>query len=105
MGLRARAPSDPRSAFFASDHTLGSSPAEAVGRGPVPSINSSALKYLNIPDNPSTLADHDRITPIGRANPSIDLQGQAETHPRKSRPSATVRRLEPFGQKATPHTL
>jgi hypothetical protein len=50
------------------------------------------------------MADHDCLTPIGRANHSINFQDAPETHPRKSRPSATAGGVEPFDQKATPHT-
>jgi len=39
----------------------------------VPSINSSALKYLIVSGNPDILADHDGLSPIGRAAPSLDL--------------------------------
>ena len=47
----------------------------------VPSINSSALNYLNISANPGTLAGHDYFAPIGRKNPSLDLQDSTATHP------------------------
>jgi hypothetical protein len=71
--------------------------------GPVPSINSSALKNLNISHNPGTLACHDDSPSIGSECHSITLQESPETSPRKSRPSATTRGLEPFGQKTATH--
>ena len=70
----------------------------------VPSINSSALTYLNISANPGTLSSHDYFASIGYKNHSLDPQVSPGPGPRKSRPSSTTRGLEPFGQKATTHT-
>jgi len=67
----------------------------------VPSINSSALKYLNISDNPGTLIGHEYFASNGRNHPSLTPQDAPATHPRKSCPSATTRGLEPFGKTAT----
>jgi len=47
----------------------------------VPSINSSALKYLNLSAKPGTLASHDYLASIGYKNPSLDLQDSTATHP------------------------
>jgi hypothetical protein len=63
------------------------------------------LKYLIISSNPGSLAGHDDSASIGWRDPSINFQDAAETHPRKSRPSATAGGVEPIDQKATPHTI
>lgn len=69
------------------------------------SINSSALKYLNLSAKPGTLASHDYFASIGYKNHSLDPQVSPGPGPRKSRPSSTTRGLEPFGQEATTQTI
>jgi hypothetical protein len=73
--------------------------------GCVPSINSSALTYLNISANPGTLMGHDYFASNGRNHPSLAPQDSPETSPRKSCPSSPTRGLEPFGQTATTQTI
>jgi len=66
---------------------------------PVPSINSSALKYLKIFIWPGTLSSYDDFTEMGWKNTSLDLQASPTTDPRKSRASATAGSVEPFKPK------